>query len=352
MRAGRDTTIYAVQYLRAGAAFLVVFYHLVIALHDETRSLISFARGAVGVDIFFVLSGFIMAMIAAKRSDPADRFMLRRFARIAPLYYLLTLLLFAVALAAPQLLNSTTANPLHLLTSLFFLPYDSGGGRNAPILILGWTLNYEMFFYLLVMIALRVFKDRTLFSVIVMLAMLVGLGVVMDSDALLARFYLDPIILEFALGILVYHLAFKRGRLPFLLALVVFLVGVALIALQFAPVEPDLRSLLWGVPAAMIVAGALGIFSARIEWLRRIGDWSYSVYLVHVYAIHFLVKLVSGYLQPYPGLQWVMAGVAIPATIVASAILYHLVEEPGRRLVMRLARINARSPAQSSTPAE
>ncbi|KFB10430.1 acyltransferase family protein [Nitratireductor basaltis] len=350
---GETPTIHAVQYLRAGAAFLVVFYHLALALQDETRAAISFSKGAVGVDIFFVLSGFIMAMVAAERPDPADRFMLRRIARIAPLYYLLTLLLFAVALVAPHLLNSTTADPLHLVTSLFFLPFDSGGGRNAPILILGWTLNYEMFFYLLVLISLRFFEDRTLFSVIGMLTLLVGLGLAVDSGALLARFYLDPIILEFALGILVYHLAFKRRPLSVVIALPLLLAGIAWIVLQSAPVAPDWRSLLWGLPAAMIVAGALGAFSRNVEWLRRLGDWSYSVYLIHVYIIHFLVKLVIGYLPPYPGVEWFMAALAIPATIIASAVLFHVVENPGRKLVMRWgSRISGAAGARSSSPAE
>src|SRR6185437_14170487 len=131
-----------IQALRAIAALLVVFVHLAVPV----AALGVAPFGAGGVDLFFVISGFIMVYTTVGRPISGAEFLGRRIVRIVPLYWLLTLAVFGIALIAPTLLQFTTASWGQLLKSLFFIPFAKANGDVQPVLFLGWTLNYEMFF--------------------------------------------------------------------------------------------------------------------------------------------------------------------------------------------------------------
>ena len=133
--------------LRFFAAFYVVISHLIGAFTKHE----SFIYLFLGIDIFFIISGFVM-MVSTQISS--RHFFIKRIIRICPLYWGLTLVTFTIALIVPYLFENTTANFEHLFKSLFFIPFDKNGLGYFPILYVGWTLNYEMFFYLLFAIAL------------------------------------------------------------------------------------------------------------------------------------------------------------------------------------------------------
>src|SRR5215475_10218712 len=139
--------------LRALAALAVVYYHTT----SEAGLNLSPAIGSHAVDVFFVISGFIIARSAAGSSK---RFLLRRIIRIAPLYWIATLVVFGLALSRPQILHNTRADYRQLLCSLLFIPYDTPQAGTLPTLILGWSLNYEMYFYLVFAIALAAVPRR------------------------------------------------------------------------------------------------------------------------------------------------------------------------------------------------
>jgi exopolysaccharide production protein ExoZ len=105
--------------------------------------------GGGGVDIFFVISGFIMVYTTQSHHVGPFSFFVNRVVRIVPIYWLLTLAVFTLAVIAPHLLGATRAAPSELLKSLLFIPFAKSNGAVQPILFLGWTLNYEMFFYML-----------------------------------------------------------------------------------------------------------------------------------------------------------------------------------------------------------
>ena len=141
--------LFNIQALRAVAAFLVVFVHI-----DRLAELAGFRAGTTvfgntGVDLFFVISGFIMVVTVTERPQSPAQFFRHRVARIVPLYWLVTLAVFTLALVAPVLLQSTRANPAELLKSLAFIPYRRFDGQMHPLVFVGWTLNYEMMFYAL-----------------------------------------------------------------------------------------------------------------------------------------------------------------------------------------------------------
>lgn len=170
--------LYPVQYLRAIAALSVFYYHFTATLvsREMMTPVTIYEIGAAGVDLFFVISGFIMAKIAFENPVEPLSFMRRRLARIVPLYWVATALVFAIALAAPQLAGNVKPDWLHLAHSLLFLPYGSNGDITAPILVVGWTLNFEMFFYVLVAIGAGLFADKKLIGVSVFIFLLVIAG--------------------------------------------------------------------------------------------------------------------------------------------------------------------------------
>ena len=148
-----DKTIYSLQALRFIAAALVVVSHI-----RTEVGLTPF--GSSGVDIFFVISGFIIYYVTR---DGAPQFFTRRLIRIVPLYWLGTLALAAIALKAPGMLNHTSLDADKLLGSLFFIPvWNESVQYHLPLLTLGWSLNYEILFYLVFFIALKISHQHRL----------------------------------------------------------------------------------------------------------------------------------------------------------------------------------------------
>jgi len=347
--------LYSIQYLRAFAAYFVVLFHISASLNSQTGGNVVFAVGAVGVDIFFVLSGFLMAMIVAENHEIDTRFLMRRFLRIAPLYYLVTLVLFTLAVLSPFLVQAGKASFGHLLASLLFVPFPSASGSVTPILTLGWTLNYEMFFYFLIALTTFLFRDRTLGLTVIFMVVLVIAGHFADLGPVW-DFYTDPIILEFAAGILVYRYIFcdKRPRNSGIFA---FLIAGGLLALAIDPqtFPGSERLIRWGMPATLIVTGGIFALNFRIEWLKKLGDWSYSTYLVHIYIVQLMVKVLvpggwSGLATPLA-----LAAVTIPLTIAASGFLYANFEMPVVKKLGALAGLrrqsSANQPATFASPA-
>lgn len=233
------------QALRAFAALSVVYLHAAITT--------PFAVGNFGVDVFFVISGFIMSHVCA--TDPS-RFIARRLARIVPLYWLTTLALFALAVVAPAIGKQTNAELPHLIQSLLFIPYLKSPGQIMPILDPGWTLNYEMAFYAIVAIALWLGLRRYATAVA---AVSVALGVLVLNacapSSATALFYTNWIAVEFSLGVAVYWLsnvAAGKASTPALLVVLVAALGAMVLAeMRGAAAGSTVGRLVWmGAPSA------------------------------------------------------------------------------------------------------
>lgn len=265
------------QYVRGIAACLVVLFH---ALVNSKRP----GFGECGVDLFFVLSGFLMWQIG--RRDTPYQFALKRITRVVPLYWTATIVVFAAALLG--LTGRIKADPGHLLLSLAFLPYQSPVGV-YPLLIVGWTLNYEMFFYLAFATTLGLRRQAEILTV----GFLVLASLHPFATGLVTAFYTDPIILEFVLGV---WLGRAYQKLP---ASSVFGVGLAALGawLLLQPLG-ELRPFAWGLPAALTIAGVLMIEKSGalpvVPGLRLVGDASFSIYLWHPFAIAALQSAAPG----------------------------------------------------------
>jgi exopolysaccharide production protein ExoZ len=261
----------SIQVLRAIAALAVVFFHL---------SPSAWTLGAAGVDLFFVISGCIMGTVGLK--DDPGRFMAKRVIRIVPLYWAVTFAMCAASLV-PGLFATFSFDLPRLLTSLFFIPFEDPQGKILPLVVVGWTLNYEMFFYLLFALGLRL--GRPVMLPLAIIGGLTAAGWILEPQGTLSRFYTSTLLVEFAFGLLISRAVFFRsGLLGGALALAGF---ACLLSWGLGSDTPDWRVLYWGVPAAAIVAGFVAIERAgafpalALRPLEKLGDASYSLYLTH-----------------------------------------------------------------------
>jgi exopolysaccharide production protein ExoZ len=333
------------QLLRALAALSVAMLHAqhdAAALAERTgrafAPLTAFPWEA-GVDVFFVISGFIMVHASARLFGTAEGrrvFLARRIARIVPIYWAVTTLYLAIALAAPALLNVEFIGWERVLASYLFIPLARPDGVVQPLYGLGWTLNYEMFFYALFALAIVRPRWRAVLGLAAALIVLVIVGRLFYQLPQPLGFWTDPIILEFVygMGLALLHAQGARlgGSARALLAAGAVIVLTLALALPLSPQEIlAYRSLLFGVPAAMLVAAvAFGGERAEEGRLARmgaaIGDASYALYLIHPFVIRAGRELAlrSG-LAIGP---WLFIALALAAAIAASLLVYRLFERP------------------------
>src|SRR5204862_3852509 len=201
LRARSDSSeVLSVQYLRAVAALLVVFHHA--RQFPGFKDAVGTGVGSAGVDMFFVISGFVMAVTAGRRNYPAFRFLARRGLRIIPLYWSMTLLSAVLAFALPSVFDDVAFTWKHFLSSLLFIPHVSPYPpfNYSPLMKIGWTLNFEMFFYL-IFAALMVFGLTLRIGV---MTILFGSLILFDSlwhpDFTPLRFWADGQLFEFVMG--------------------------------------------------------------------------------------------------------------------------------------------------------
>ncbi len=210
--AARDSEILNLQFLRGAAALMVVADHLIErlinrGLFSEGIRATAWSLGGIGVATFFVISGFIMVYTTRDKfgkSGAGPAFIRRRITRIAPLYYITTVLV--VALTA--LVNKTSFFPpmAEIASSLAFIPYKNPEGEVVPLYALGWTLEYEMFFYVIFAAAMRFRLAVGLPIITIALCGLVSIGTLLPgfSDgpwiAVVITYFTRPIMLYFVIG--------------------------------------------------------------------------------------------------------------------------------------------------------
>lgn len=326
-----------IQVLRGLAALLVVFVHLQDLAHLGGAPQGVFGWGNSGVDVFFVISGLIMVQATSRRPVGPVLFMRQRLTRVVPLYWLVTFGVFGLVWLWPGLFSSTDADPIKLAKSLAFVPYERPDGELHPLVFLGWTLNYEIAFYLLFSVGLLFGRARLVLPIAV-LASAVLAGLIFAPTTPLARFYAAPVILEFAGGML---LGAGMGRLPRgrLAALAAAVAGACALALMLgAPaLWPGIdRALAAGLPALIIVAAVLVLeksgYVAAWPLARRIGDASYSIYLTHFFITAAVTKLaVRLGMTSWPELAGLML-VAFALVILVGLVVHDWVEVPLTRI--------------------
>lgn len=334
----------SIQAMRALAALLVTVRHAAQEAEHFFGIAIPFDSTPLsnGVDLFFVISGFIIYHSSDKffvGDKRISRFLNTRFVRIVPLYYIFTTLMVMVTIFFEQGLRATTFDLNQIIHSYLFLPYQRGDGDIKPVLALGWTLNYEMLFYGLFSLFLWLPKRRAALCILACLLLMIACRPFVEFSTIL-RAWTNTLILEFGFGILI-GLAYERcGKLlrhntlaPFAIVTSLGLVALYVCNLPGLPVADAPRFLTAGVPAAVIVAAAVLLLPNKLEatlprWLTALGDSSYSLYLCHRFVQRpFQILLTkSGLLPSVAG--WVYFGGAIALAVAAGHAVYVILERP------------------------
>jgi len=338
LAARRGADLVGIQYARALAAMMVVIFHLQPQFLRMGFAPPMWAGLAGGVDVFFVISGVIMWITTRDRDTAPLTFLSRRLARIVPLYWAATSVSVVLMLLVPSVLQTARFDLPHVIASYAFLAWrNPGSGAFEPVVIPGWTLNYEMFFYLvfaallLVKRAYRLPLAAALFGALALLGSQYGEGL----DGRIA-FYTSPLLLEFVAGMVLGELHARTGwltRLGRRGALGAVLGGLALLLAgpDLAPALP--RFLQFGLPAAALVAGVLALDTLGAirdnRLLLLLGNASYSLYLVHPFALSALGQIWrKAHLDALPGGLAFFAGVAVVLSCVLGVLSYRLVERP------------------------
>jgi exopolysaccharide production protein ExoZ len=333
-----------IQVLRAVAAYLVVFVHLSELLPETPATTFLHNKGYSGVDLFFVISGFIMVYTTSRKKISAGQFLLNRIKRIVPLYYLVTFFVFGIAIIFPFILQNTSADFYALLKSLAFVPFEKSPGRIYPLYYLGWTLNYEMFFYLIFALSLSLWYEMrvTLCATMILALVLFGLYI-RDSNNVILYFFTQPIMLDFSLGMV---LALFRDQISAAMHRIAVLpwltlsfgIAALLTAPSFVSIAPSFYApptntfATFGIPAALIVMTAIGVDDVRSRgqpWrsFQEIGNASYSIYLTHFFIVGALISFANHlHLSLVPRI--ILALIAVLLTAVFGVFLYYFFERP------------------------
>lgn len=314
--------LHALQYLRAFAALVVVYSHATIQV-PEWKSFLPYT-GAYGVDIFFVISGFIMVYIT-KAQDTPSNFLVNRVRRVVPLYWFFTLLMGAILFFLPTVFKTGEFSWATMVQSLFFIPHYSLQNPEYvwPIVAPGWSLNYEMYFYLL--FALSLFFAPQFRVAIITAAIFVIWAVfsTIGSSVAIPRFVSDPAVFEFVAGMLL-AIAWKRGfSLSSALGWVCLALGLA--AATFAP-EHLHHWVRISIPSTLIVVGCLYISVPVSKFGLLLGDASYAVYLCHIFVLGALRVLVPDDATDSAIYAWVFVVAAIVTSTLAGIVVHFLID--------------------------
>ncbi len=300
------------------------------AIHDPTG-----IAWRTGVDVFFIVSGFIMYYLSHDKfgawRNAAD-FLRRRLLRVVPMYWLFTgLMLAALALFHDHIVH-TDLTPQTLAGSLLFFPVVRADGDVYPILAVGWTLEYEIFFYACFALALLAPRRIGLAALTAGFLALSLAWHFIDKTHVALKSYSDPIILEFLMGMLLAHLYLRGVTVNRWVQGGCVAVGFGLMALLGGCQQLD-RWIWAGLPAFVVAFGlALGP-QIKSRWPAMGGDASYSLYLSHPFVLSSLALVWAKARLPADGWSYVATGMVL--CIAVSLIVYRLIEAPLLRALRR-----------------
>ena len=334
----------SIQSLRGIAVLLVVLYHISeyeLKLGYGHLVTSNFYRtGAAGVDMFFILSGFVMYYITyvKKNKTKVPSFLINRALRIYPLYWIYSFIILIILLKSPELFTRPSGIEQVSYIKSFLLIPDNG----APILGQGWTLIFEMYFYLVfgVMLFFKSIRLRN-WALLLWFLCLIIINYVLDATVLfsLSNQSLQNIIaivfsslsIEFILGCglawLYLNKELKYAKIAIVAGIVIFL----LIGYNTENQHLGERVISYGIPSFLLVYGLVGMYSEResgliMSYLAKIGDASYSIYLSHVLVLSGVVYIAKK-INTTSSSVFIILVVMLLLTLIVGFLSYHILEK-------------------------
>jgi exopolysaccharide production protein ExoZ len=340
-------TVHSIQFLRFVAAALVVFFHANVAfkisypwaVSDKFDYFASF--GASGVHIFFVISGFVMFYTSFRKQNSefsSTAFLLRRIIRIYPIYILYALCSLFLYQTLGQGHQLTVGQ---IISSLLLIP-----GYSGYLIGPGWTLSYEVYFYLCFALVMTLNPTRGLAALTLLFLISIVAGFAIDIDEPIFRVITNSLLLEFVMGAWIAYYLLSGAKIHSAVAKVMIVVGVGGFSIGFLAGYSRLPStVVWGIPSALLVGGLVfrefgGHSLKLIEKISFLGDSSYSLYLLHVmlidaflYSMNLLFSV--GEFEPL-----VICAVLTLQCCIVAILCYKLIEHPMLVILQSLARRN------------
>lgn len=330
----------SIQALRALAAWLVVFHHYMQVVHNfkltDAVSVYLFKYGSIGVDLFFVISGFVIYLSTSGKAQTPKIFALHRIARIVPAYWAFSAITAAALVYSPGVIPITLYEPSFFIKSLFFIPAQNPYGIGIyPIVTMGWTLNYEMAFYAIFFLSLFAPAKWRIPAIVVGVLLMRKFLPELGGDFI---FFKNKIVYEFLFGIFIAY-AYQKGliqKIPTAIAALMTAIAVWKIIGYESVSHDPFRS---GLPCAAILIAAISQerYFSRIGLIGKLSDWSYSTYLCHV-----LVMCAMMQLQQALNLgNWTTFALIVLGVGLVSCASFNLIERPISRLTKAKAKIGA-----------
>ena len=335
-----------IQALRGIAVLLVIFCHMQVIERKYSHGAHFlpdwFDYAKASVDLFFVISGFVIATVTHGQFQSlraARYFFFQRITRIYPPYWLYSAVVLMIWLYYPEMVNSAQGSRVNILASFLLLPQDL-----LPLLMVGWTLIHEMYFYVVIAMVIPVIPERLFPFWLVLWALMVILGSAYfmtntDQDYNPAmQVALHPFTLEFiggaACALLLNHPLRGHARSIMGLGVVAFFVATLWLDTNDSTlnIEGWRRVFFFGIPALLVVHGAAGaeiggtLFFPKM--LQAIGDASYSLYLSHVLVLSAIGR-VWAQLNNSGVISHILILVTmLLATLIVALMSYRWVEVP------------------------
>lgn len=336
---GNGTNILSIQIMRGIACILVVLFHISVkGSQYGNGALQGFSIGCAGVDMFFIISGYIMCISTVDRHLNFYQFSLLRIKRIIPLYWLTTTAALVIYFYNPAVIN-TSGGETSIWASYFLIP-NGKKYLNA----IGWTLSYEFFFYIIFAFFINKGTYKAIWGSSITLLILVVVGLLFNYDGLLFQFSTHMVYIEFVFGMGLFYLIDRKViRLNPTYGIALIILGSLLLALELffkMPVQHKWRGVTWGIPMLLVFLGLLSLeeFIQRGASVVRtlfleIGNSSYSLYLIHPFILSGTarcLKWLNMTSNPY-----LFTVILLIISVVMGHLVYLYIEKPLTSLLKR-----------------
>jgi len=343
LRHGQDMKskkVLNIQALRGIAVLLVVFSHMlpIENKYSATDKILPdiFMIGISGVDLFFLISGFVMVSVTQNTNQSISKiklFLYHRFTRIYPLYWFYSILILTVFLLQPSMVNNSQDNQIDIISSFLLIPQDL-----LPIVNVGWTLVFEIYFYIIFSLLLLLPRKKLTTGLL-----LWGIVILAVSSSPLWRenaftkVYFHPLTLEFIIGAFIAIVYYKRdipgnAKLLALASIVIWLVSYTIFQSSTNENIPKgiIRVIIFGIPASLALYSAL-LYEKNHNitmpnWLCKIGDASYSIYLSHIIVLSIVGRVWSKFSTNGALDNFIAFTLMLIAVLISGFISYKLIE--------------------------